>query len=76
MGKSTLINSLFLTDLYPERCIPGAAGMLSNSLAHAYRLCNKEEMSAAKSPAELYLRRTVWNAAAFKMTALLMTQPD
>lgn len=26
MGKSTLINSLFLTDLYPERVIPGAAG--------------------------------------------------
>lgn len=26
LGKSTLINSLFLTDLYPERYIPGAAG--------------------------------------------------
>ncbi|XP_061695219.1 septin-2 isoform X2 [Syngnathoides biaculeatus] len=26
LGKSTLINSLFLTDLYPERIIPGAAG--------------------------------------------------
>ncbi len=26
LGKSTLINSLFLTDLYPERVIPGAAG--------------------------------------------------
>uniref|UniRef100_A0A671LS16 Septin-type G domain-containing protein n=1 Tax=Sinocyclocheilus anshuiensis TaxID=1608454 RepID=A0A671LS16_9TELE len=25
LGKSTLINSLFLTDLYPERVIPGAA---------------------------------------------------
>uniref|UniRef100_F6SHH7 Septin 2 n=1 Tax=Equus caballus TaxID=9796 RepID=F6SHH7_HORSE len=25
LGKSTLINSLFLTDLYPERIIPGAA---------------------------------------------------
>uniref|UniRef100_A0A8C7HA74 Zgc:63587 n=1 Tax=Oncorhynchus kisutch TaxID=8019 RepID=A0A8C7HA74_ONCKI len=25
LGKSTLINSLFLTDLYPERYIPGAA---------------------------------------------------
>uniref|UniRef100_A0A8C5DFQ3 Septin-2 n=1 Tax=Gouania willdenowi TaxID=441366 RepID=A0A8C5DFQ3_GOUWI len=24
LGKSTLINSLFLTDLYPERVIPGA----------------------------------------------------
>lgn len=28
LGKSTLINSLFLTDLYPERYIPGAAGIL------------------------------------------------
>lgn len=27
LGKSTLINSLFLTDLYPERYIPGAAGI-------------------------------------------------
>ncbi|XP_016897788.1 septin-2 isoform X1 [Cynoglossus semilaevis] len=27
LGKSTLINSLFLTDLYPERVIPGAAGL-------------------------------------------------
>ncbi|KAF4795244.1 FERM, ARH/RhoGEF and pleckstrin domain protein 2 [Turdus rufiventris] len=27
LGKSTLINSLFLTDLYPERIIPGAAGI-------------------------------------------------
>jgi len=25
LGKSTLINSLFLTDLYPDRIIPGAA---------------------------------------------------
>ncbi|KAG8135910.1 hypothetical protein E2320_008928 [Naja naja] len=34
LGKSTLINSLFLTDLYPERIIPGAAatciGLLEN----------------------------------------------
>lgn len=28
LGKSTLINSLFLTDLYPERYIPGAAGTI------------------------------------------------
>ncbi|KAI2527841.1 SEPT2 isoform 15 [Pan troglodytes] len=27
LGKSTLINSLFLTDLYPERVIPGAAAL-------------------------------------------------
>lgn len=26
LGKSTLVNSLFLTDLYPERVIPGAVG--------------------------------------------------
>lgn len=26
LGKSTLVNSLFLTDLYPERVIPGAIG--------------------------------------------------
>uniref|UniRef100_A0A8C6XW43 Septin n=1 Tax=Naja naja TaxID=35670 RepID=A0A8C6XW43_NAJNA len=29
LGKSTLINSLFLTDLYPERIIPGAAGKIN-----------------------------------------------
>ena len=26
LGKSTLVNSLFLTDLYPERHIHSAAG--------------------------------------------------
>jgi septin 2 len=25
LGQLTLINSLFLTDLYPERIVPGAA---------------------------------------------------
>lgn len=28
LGKSTLVNSLFLTDLYPERVIPDAIGMI------------------------------------------------
>lgn len=28
LGKSTLVNSLFLTDLYPERVIPDATGNL------------------------------------------------
>lgn len=27
LGKSTLVNSLFLTDLYPERVIPDAIGL-------------------------------------------------
>lgn len=26
LGKSTLVNSLFLTDLYPERVIPDSIG--------------------------------------------------
>lgn len=26
LGKSTLVNSLFLTDLYPERIVPNATG--------------------------------------------------
>ena len=26
LGKSTLVNSLFLTDLYPERVVPDAVG--------------------------------------------------
>lgn len=26
LGKSTLVNSLFLTDLYPERVIPDSVG--------------------------------------------------
>lgn len=30
LGKSTLVNSLFLTDLYPERVIPGAIGSSLN----------------------------------------------
>lgn len=33
LGKSTLINSLFLTDLYPERIIPGAAGETSTAIS-------------------------------------------
>uniref|UniRef100_A0A8C6NVS1 Septin n=1 Tax=Nothobranchius furzeri TaxID=105023 RepID=A0A8C6NVS1_NOTFU len=32
LGKSTLINSLFLTDLYPERYIPGADLFFKNLL--------------------------------------------
>uniref|UniRef100_A0A4W6C4M9 Zgc:63587 n=1 Tax=Lates calcarifer TaxID=8187 RepID=A0A4W6C4M9_LATCA len=36
LGKSTLINSLFLTDLYPERYIPGAAGILPSTHTHAH----------------------------------------
>lgn len=27
LGKSTLVNALFLTDLYPERLVPDAIGM-------------------------------------------------
>lgn len=27
LGKSTLVNSLFLTDLYPERVVPDAIGI-------------------------------------------------
>ena len=29
LGKSTLVNSLFLTDLYPERVVPDAVGKLT-----------------------------------------------
>ncbi|XP_061094556.1 septin-2B-like isoform X1 [Conger conger] len=32
LGKSTLINSLFLTDLYPERIIPGAAEKIEHTV--------------------------------------------
>lgn len=32
LGKSTLVNSLFLTDLYPERTIPDAIGTDRNHL--------------------------------------------
>ncbi|CAG5946633.1 unnamed protein product [Menidia menidia] len=32
LGKSTLINSLFLTDLYPERVIPGAAEKIERTV--------------------------------------------
>lgn len=35
LGKSTLINSLFLTDLYPERIIPGAAGKINVVLSYS-----------------------------------------
>merc|ERR1712212_487027 len=33
LGKSTLINSLFLTDLYPERIIPGAAEKITQTVS-------------------------------------------
>ena len=39
LGKSTLVNSLFLTDLYPERQIPPAAGeqqQLTTDVIHPY----------------------------------------
>ena len=32
LGKSTLVNSLFLTDLYPERNVPGAKGKFNAAL--------------------------------------------
>uniref|UniRef100_UPI00358FCFCF septin-2-like n=1 Tax=Myxine glutinosa TaxID=7769 RepID=UPI00358FCFCF len=32
LGKSTLINSLFLTDLYPERLVPGAAEKIERTV--------------------------------------------
>ncbi|XP_002738912.2 septin-2-like [Saccoglossus kowalevskii] len=32
LGKSTLVNSLFLTDLYPERQIPGAAEKIDKTV--------------------------------------------
>lgn len=43
LGKATLINSLFLTDLYPERHIPSAQGLtfflpiVSFSIRHFYQ---------------------------------------
>lgn len=78
LGKSTLINSLFLTDLYPERCIPGAAGKLPTTYTcihiHQYAHCNIREMSAAKSPAAHYFKRNVGNALVSEYDpALLMT---
>lgn len=36
LGKSTLVNSLFLTDLYPERVIPDAIGLYA-FLIYIYR---------------------------------------
>ncbi|XP_077996112.1 septin-2B-like [Glandiceps talaboti] len=33
LGKSTLVNSLFLTDLYPERHIPGAAEKIDKTVS-------------------------------------------
>lgn len=30
LGKSTLVNSLFMTDLYPERVVPDAIGNSEN----------------------------------------------
>lgn len=88
MGKSTLINSLFLTDLYPERYIPGAAGILPSAHTqthmHAYTYacihihksahCNTRETSTAMSPAAHYFKRNVGNALVSKYDpGLLMT---
>lgn len=47
LGKSTLINSLFLTDLYPERIIPGAAGETSAAISLSQETavwCKKEKI--------------------------------
>lgn len=38
LGKSTLVNSLFLTDLYPERIIPGAVGKHLSSIINLYSI--------------------------------------
>lgn len=35
LGKSTLVNSLFLTDLYPERVIPDSVGKSPNQMNFA-----------------------------------------
>ena len=32
LGKSTLVNSLFLTDLYPDRLIPDAADKIAQTV--------------------------------------------
>lgn len=36
LGKSTLVNSLFLTDLYPERVIPDSIGECAYILSFSY----------------------------------------
>jgi putative ribosome biogenesis GTPase RsgA len=33
LGKSTLVNSLFLTDLYPERVVPDAVGKMIQEIS-------------------------------------------
>lgn len=55
LGKSTLVNSLFLTDLYPERVIPDAIGNFShtkwpkgdviNSFSHFFLLAEKQKQT-------------------------------
>jgi len=39
LGKSTLVNSLFLTDLYPERTIPDAIGVYLIFNSHFIIFC-------------------------------------
>ncbi|GFR27614.1 septin-2B [Trichonephila clavata] len=46
LGKSTLINSLFLTDLYPERHIPDAAGPGCRTLQVPRALAEIQEKSS------------------------------
>lgn len=36
LGKSTLVNSLFLTDLYPERVTPDAVGELGRRRLYGF----------------------------------------
>lgn len=38
LGKSTLVNSLFLTDLYPERVIPDAVGNNNSRLTNVFQI--------------------------------------
>lgn len=36
LGKSTLVNSLFLTDIYKDRKVPNAQGEISVIILHVF----------------------------------------
>uniref|UniRef100_A0A8C3RUR3 Septin 2 n=1 Tax=Chelydra serpentina TaxID=8475 RepID=A0A8C3RUR3_CHESE len=59
LGKSTLINSLFLTDLYPERIIPGAADQVCCFIEKIERTVQIEASTVEIEERGVKLRLTV-----------------
>ncbi|TSQ69524.1 Septin-2A [Bagarius yarrelli] len=61
LGKSTLINSLFLTDLYPERIIPGAADFSCFLSLFCSELPERPSCRSSPFPVSLTVKTSCFN---------------